>query len=135
VQKYVSPKTNRLVDFSQNGEIFISNSEGLLYLLTNNDGALRLITLTKLNEVDGTLQGLILTKAKLAFYHPAVSAIFLQKVPSDLPVDELIKQVGPVHAGTADYELADTLLREIEQNVGVFALPPVLTVVASSAAG
>ena len=119
LQLHQAPNAKRVIDLK--GEMFISNSIGLVHLLTKHEGALRLVTLTKLNE--NAMQGVVLTQAKHpVFYQPAVSPIFLQKLPSGSTMDEVAKQVDYVKLGAPDYEFAENMLREIETNVGIFAL-------------
>ena len=78
-QKYTS-SNGRIIDFSQRGDIYISNEIGLLHLITSDRGAVRLITLSKLRRDDNTLEGVVLTQLRNAnHYSPAVSPIYLQK--------------------------------------------------------
>jgi hypothetical protein len=119
-QRYRSSEGNRTQDYSQEGEVFISNTIGLLHLLTKEEGALRLITLTKLRLDDMSLQGIVLTQAQGPFYYqPSASPIFFRKLNGD---DEAKKKVGPLRPADEDYDDIHLALAEIEKNIGIFAL-------------
>jgi transcriptional regulator with XRE-family HTH domain len=120
-QRYRSSEMQRTQDYSQQGEIFISNTIGLLHLLTREEGALRLITLTKLRLDDQALQGIVLTQAQGPFYYqPSVSPIFLRKLADADHQGE--QPIGPIRPGDADYDEIDRALADIEKNIGIFAL-------------
>jgi len=123
IQSYNSPELGRKVDYSQEGDVFISNSIGLIHLLTRNEGALRLITLTKMREADQVVRGIVLTQAEADFYYqPSVSPIFFKKIETLANAEELAQRVGPIRPTEPDYLPADQMLIEIEQRIGKFAL-------------
>ena len=125
VQKYQSPELMTVIDYSQEGEVFISHAIGLVHLLTRYRGALRLITLTKIRLDDMTLRGSILTQAQGEFYYqPSVSPVIFQKANPSLTVDVVADQVGPIRPGDADYERMNRALAEVERKVAIFAVTP-----------
>jgi hypothetical protein len=70
---------------NHNGNIYISAHTGLLHLMATFQGAVRLITLTKLQN--RTMQGVVLMQSeRKLFYQPSVSALLLEKI--DCPSDE-----------------------------------------------
>jgi transcriptional regulator with XRE-family HTH domain len=124
-QHYDSPNLKQTIDFSQDGEVFISNMTGLIHLLTKADGALRLVTLTKLRPADRVIRGVVLTQAQGEFYYqPSVSPIFLQAVDKQASLDELAQRAGPIQPGDPDYQRINAALTEIGRRVAIFALTP-----------
>jgi transcriptional regulator with XRE-family HTH domain len=124
-QHYDSPNLKQTIDFSQEGEVFISNMTGLIHLLTKAEGALRLVTLTKLRAADRVIRGVVLTQAQGEFYYqPSVSPIFFQAADKQASLDELAQRAGPIQPGDPDYARIDAALTDIERRVGIFALTP-----------
>jgi transcriptional regulator with XRE-family HTH domain len=124
-QHYDSPNLKQTIDFSQEGEVFISNMTGLIHLLTKAEGALRLVTLTKLRAADRVIRGVVLTQAQGEFYYqPSVSPIFFQAADKQASLDELAQRAGPIQPGDPDYARIDAALTDIERRVAIFALTP-----------
>jgi len=74
----------RKMDFSQSGTVHISAQIGLVHLLTARFGALRLITLTRLQLADPVMYGAILTQVPEAgSYLPAKSTIHFRKLDEE----------------------------------------------------
>lgn len=63
-QSYQSARLQRRVKYDQEGDVFISNTIGLVHLLTVERGALRLVTLTRLHHDENIMRGLVLTQAE-----------------------------------------------------------------------
>src|SRR5262249_19835281 len=125
MQRYGSPDLKCMIDFSQDGEVFISNTTGLIHLLTKAEGSLRLVTLTKLRASDRVIRGVVLTQAQGDFYYqPSVSPIYFQAAKPHVPLEELAQRIGPIQPGDPDYGYANATLNEIERKVGIFALTP-----------
>jgi transcriptional regulator with XRE-family HTH domain len=120
--RYYSPRLKRLVNYDQEGDVFVSNSIGLVHLLTKYEGALRLITLTKLHHDEMTMSGIVVTQTERPnHFEPAASAIYLRKVKSGSP-DELIKQVGPMEPGDPDFKAVESILEHVEKAVACMAV-------------
>lgn len=105
---------------SHGGDIYISAHTGLIHLVTIYQGAVRLVTLTKMRGQ--TLRGVVLTQSeRTLFYQPSVSALLLKKI--DRPVDSrsFEDRIGPLRSDDPDYERLHTELREIEGEVIFFA--------------
>jgi transcriptional regulator with XRE-family HTH domain len=120
-QRYRATFVRDIQDYSQCGEIFISGRIGLLHLVTMAEGAVRLVTLSKLG-LDGTMKGIVLTQAPGPFYwHPSVSPILFRKADPALSAEELHKAIGPIPPDSAEYQDLNQSLIDIEQNVGKFA--------------
>ena len=86
-------------DYSQSGYVHISPDIGLLHLVTQYVGAVRLITLSKPRLSSGILYGTLLTQADHAVgFQPAVSPVVF--VPEDTltPGKNLPEHVGPIAA-------------------------------------
>jgi hypothetical protein len=130
-QKYHSTRLQRDVDHSQSGEIYISNVTSLLHLLTKFEGALRLVTLARLDPEKRTMGGIVLTQAKEPFYYkPSVSPICLRKIdqPNEPLADGIRGAPKTMTPNDPDYAEASQLLIEVEQTVAGFALrglPPI----------
>lgn len=123
-QAYTSQNLKKTVNFSQKGEIFISNNVGLLHLMTRHEGAVRLITLTKMRFDDLTMHGVVLTQSQRSFYYqPSISPIFFQKAAEE-PPENLAAMVGPIVPGHEEYDSLNETLAEVERNIGIFALNP-----------
>lgn len=91
-------------DYSQPGTLHVSAQIGVIHLLTSEQGALRLITLTRM-QIDRVMYGAILTQVSEAgFYRPAKSTIFMRKFDrdGDSEVNELR---GPIRPGHKQYDL------------------------------
>jgi transcriptional regulator with XRE-family HTH domain len=114
----------RTVSSSHAGGIHISPHTGLLHLLTTFQGALRLVTLTKFRMGDDKLRGVILTQRdRDVFFQPAVSAIYLEKLPARRKSSELERLVGPLGPADQAFAAASRELADIEQNTVLFAGP------------
>lgn len=122
--RYKSPELGEMVNYNQSGDVFYSNTIGLLHLLTRFEGAVRLITLSKLELHDPTMNGIVLTQAtKPMHFRPAVSPIRFQKIVSAGGGEtELAKLVGPIKSDDSGYEALDASLKNIEQSYGIFAI-------------
>src|SRR4051794_12444072 len=69
------------VNNSQTGHVYISQTTGLIHFLTTVEGAVRLITLTKMMGGDEIMRGVVLTQIdRDAHYVPSVSPIVLTKL-------------------------------------------------------
>lgn len=120
--QYHSLRLNRIVKYDQEGDVFVSNSIGLVHLLTKVGGALRLVTLTKLHHDEMTMSGIILTQAERPnHFEPAASAIYLRKEKGGMP-DDLAKQVGPIECSDAVFQTANSILDQVEKTIACFAL-------------
>ena len=120
--RYYSPRLKRLVNYDQEGDVFVSNSIGLVHLLTKFEGALRLITLTKLHHDEMTMCGIVLTQAERPnHFEPAASPIFLEKAKAGTAVD-LVKQVGILEPRDPDFQAANAILDQVEKDVTCIAL-------------
>ena len=115
-QKYTDKKTGKLLDFSQDGEVFASEDTGLIHLLTVANGRLRLITLTRL---PGTaLRVAVLTQSHMSFYQqPAVSPVLLLKMSDRPDATQVSQLIGDVAPGDADYDEISRQLVEVEREV------------------
>jgi transcriptional regulator with XRE-family HTH domain len=113
----------RIVDFTQRGDIYINNEIGLLHLVTSEEGAIRLITLSKLRRDDHTLEGVVLTQLRnMHHYSPAVSPIYLQKAESVINRSEVASLAGPIAPTHELYPTVAAYIDEVEREVAYF--PP-----------
>ncbi|HLH90000.1 MAG TPA: helix-turn-helix domain-containing protein [Xanthobacteraceae bacterium] len=120
-QKFASPQGD--VDFSQDGEIYVSNAIGLLHFVTRHEGAIRLVTLTRLRNAR-TMRGVVLTQAALDdFYQPATSAILFVK-QSAATLESMVSAVGPIPTTAADYADINSRLTDIERKMFAIAIHP-----------
>ena len=102
------------------GDIYIGSDTNLIHLMTVFQGAVRLVTLTKMR--DQALRGVVLTQGERpAFYQPSVSALLLNKVADQLDVRPFYGRIGTLPPGDPEYELIDARLRKIEAEVIFFA--------------
>jgi transcriptional regulator with XRE-family HTH domain len=114
-QRYLDHKTGKIVDYSQDGEVYANNDAGVMHLLTCADGRLRLVTVTKLQPPDPIMRGSVLTQSRQAIYQqPAVSPVYLERIDpaggGDLVCGELTKS-DPAFAQ------ASSNLIDVERNV------------------
>jgi transcriptional regulator with XRE-family HTH domain len=115
-QRYEDSR-GKLVDFSQEGDIYTDNESGLLHLLTVAEGVLRLITVTRLQLPELTLKGCALTQSRAGIYRPAVSPVFFKKVQDNLPLQEVGTSTGEIAPGDPGHAELAAELREIEHEV------------------
>lgn len=102
---------DRPIDHSQQGRVHISPVTDLVHLVTAEQGAVRLITLTKMKLREEMLRGVVLTQSeRTMFFRPSVSALFLRKLRGAEAVLET--RIGPI--GPEDPEHAE-VAREIER--------------------
>ena len=120
---YYSKRLGKQVNYDQSGQIFISNSIGLVHLVTQTAGAIRLITLTRLHHDDHIMSGAVLTQMEKAgnFFQPSCSPIYLRKIESN-DLAELKRNVGPVEPRDPDYSGANDHLLRIQREVVNFSL-------------
>ena len=113
----------RQIDNSQGGHVYISQTTGLMHLLTTVEGAVRLITLTKMIGGDELMRGAVLTQIdRDAHYLPSFSPIVLTKLRNYEPETHRA-MTGPIDERADEYEsicaeLDDTERRAIEIAVG-----------------
>jgi DNA-binding XRE family transcriptional regulator len=120
MQNYHSARLGRQMNHDQKGDVFISNSIGLVHLLTAQAGAIRLITLTKLHHDELTMSGVVLTQAERpGYFQPSVSAVHFRKVASNDKAG-VIQKVGPIDATDEEFGPIDACLRRVESDVANF---------------
>jgi len=121
-QCYISAN-NKKIDHSQVGRIYISPLTDLLHFLTIDQGAVRLVTLTKMRGNDDTMRGSLLTQSeRTMFFQPAVSAIYLQKL-HEHDLDVYLKSVGPIGPGDDAHTEVMEQIEAIERDVMFTATP------------
>lgn len=127
-QRYDSKELDTLVDHSQSGEIFISNTIGLLHFVTKAKGAIRLITVSKhrLNDPkDLTMQGIVLTQAKRPMHYlPSAAAIIFERISPEVSIEEINKGCCVLRPKDFQYEKYHRALTDVELHVVSFALTP-----------
>lgn len=111
-------RNNRSVSSSHGGGIYISPHTGLLQLLTTFQGALRLVTLTKMRLGETCLRGLILTQSdRDMFFEPATSAILLDRLDRKASLAELEQMVGPIGPDDPAFANVEAELAGIERSM------------------
>jgi transcriptional regulator with XRE-family HTH domain len=127
-QGYESSELNSHVDHSQSGDIYISNTVGLLHLTTIVKGAIRLITVSKFrlnDQSDFTMHGIVLTQAqKPLHYQPSAAAIIFEKTETINTAELAAKNVTVLRPNDNDYDRITAALAEVENNIAKFALAP-----------
>jgi hypothetical protein len=113
---------SKRIDNSQKGHVYISQTTGLIHLLTSFEGAVRLITLTKMIGGDEVMRGAVLTQIdRDAHYIPSISAIVLTKVRNYQP-EKYRALAGPVDRSVDEYEFICHELEHTERKVIEIAL-------------
>jgi transcriptional regulator with XRE-family HTH domain len=122
-QRYIDRRTKKLHDYTQSGEVFISNQMGSVHLVTIARGAVRLLTLTKLIPPDDdTMEGVVVTQSKTgAFMRPSVSPVFFTKLKSPASIDQLMGTIGPLYPHDDGYAEFVARLNEVENKTVLFA--------------
>jgi hypothetical protein len=124
-QTYHSPFLARRVSYDQKGDVYISNTIGLVHLLTVQLGAVRLITLTQLHHDENFMRGVVLTQAEWPdHFQPSISPIYFRKVLHEQDLDRLVEKVGPIEPGDSDYTDVSRILVQTEVSVAKFAKSP-----------
>lgn len=109
-------------DPSHGGNVYVSAHTGLIHLVTVFQGAVRLVTLTKMKNQ--TLRGVVLTQSERSyFFQPSVSALLLKKSDGGRDQRLLESKIGTLSANDGDFESINAELREIEAEVIFFAQP------------
>jgi transcriptional regulator with XRE-family HTH domain len=122
-QKYHSSHLDQIVDHSQSGDVYFSNTIGLVHLLTNVDGALRLITVARLDPDCMSMGGAVLTQAREPiYYRPSVSPIRFFKIADSLDCQP--RAILPNHA---EYDDLNKKLVETERMLTSFSFTKVDT--------
>jgi hypothetical protein len=125
-QTYHSSHLARRVHYDQRGDVFISNTIGLVHLLTVQEGAVRLITLTRLHHDENYMRGVVLTQSEWPdHFQPSVSPIFFRKILVAQDIERLVEQVGPIDPRDPTYPEINRILIHTEDAVAKFARAPV----------
>ena len=124
-QTYETSNPKRRVNNDQSGDVFISNTVGLVHLLTSRLGALRLISLTRLHHDQRSMQGVVLTQARLPDHHQmAVSPIYFERIANANSHEQYLKSVGPIREeggeGEELYSRIPEIFDQIETQVVKF---------------
>jgi transcriptional regulator with XRE-family HTH domain len=121
--RYIDQQTKRVHDYTQSGEVFISNQMGLVHLMTVVKGAVRLLTLTKLIPPDtDTMEGVVVTQSKTgAYIRPSISPVFFTKLKSPASIEQLMGTVGPLYPHDDGYAEFVARLNEVESRTVLFA--------------
>jgi transcriptional regulator with XRE-family HTH domain len=108
----------KLIDRSQGGEVYANNEASVLHLLTVNDGLLRLITLTKMQEFDTVMRGSVLTQSRRTFsQQPAISPVILEKLGDEVSDEGATRLVGEITPTEPDYAGIVAALDKTEREV------------------
>lgn len=113
-QSYVA-NSGQDIDYSQAGDVYISQHTDLIHLVTTHAGAVRMLTLRKLR---GTImRGTVMTQVdRDTFFQPCISAIYLEKIQKfDAAVHGV--RIGPVSPNDADYAAVQREIENVEKNV------------------
>src|SRR5215204_6276244 len=95
----------------------ISQTTGLMHFVTCFEGAVRLITLTKMIGGDEVMRGAVLTQIdRDAHYLPAFSPIVLTKLRNYDP-EKHRAMVGPIDESAEEYEFICDELAQAERRV------------------
>src|SRR4051812_35928751 len=110
------------INNSQSGHIHISQTTGLMHLLTTVEGAVRLITLTKMIGGDEVMRGAVLTQIdRDAHYVPSLSPMVLTKLRDYAPTKHGA-MVGPIDQTAEEYNFICSELDQAERHVLQIAL-------------
>jgi len=111
-------KTGRkLIDNSQSGHVYISQTTGLMHFVTCFEGAVRLITLTKMIGGEEVMRGAVLTQIdRDAHYLPSFSPIVLTKLRNYEP-EKHRAMAGPVDDNAEEYSFISAELEHTERRV------------------
>lgn len=105
----------RELDYSQSGTVHQSPHIGVLHLLTSYEGALRLITLTRLQVMEPIMYGAILTQVPEAGnFVPSRATVHFRKL-DELSVDAVEAKVGVITPEHADFGALEADLEEARQ--------------------
>ncbi len=99
------------------GTVYFALDTALVHFLTTDRGALRIITLTRINMQDRLMRGVIMSQVdKVSFYQPTASPIFLKLLGEHLDEENML-QTGYIAKDTMEYSTASDELQEIEKNI------------------
>jgi transcriptional regulator with XRE-family HTH domain len=122
-QRYIDRLTKKLQDYTQSGQVFISNQMNLVHLVTIEKGAVRLLTMTKLIPPDAdTMEGVVVTQSKNgAYMRPSVSPIFFTKLAAPATIEQMMGTVGPLYPHDDGYGELVAKLSEVENKTVLFS--------------
>jgi DNA-binding Xre family transcriptional regulator len=104
-------------DNSQSGHVYISQTTGLMHFVTSVEGAVRLITLTKMIGGEEIMRGAVLTQIdRDAHYLPAFSPIVLTKLRSYEPEKHRV-MTRPIDEHDEEYDFICAELHKTEARV------------------
>jgi hypothetical protein len=90
---------------------------GLMHFLTTVEGAVRLVTLTKMIGGEELMRGAVLTQIdRDSHYVPSISPIVLMKLSNYLP-ERHRAMAGPIEERADEYEFASAELERTETSV------------------
>ncbi|NBB80956.1 MAG: hypothetical protein GVY36_16175 [Verrucomicrobia bacterium] len=99
-------------DYSQSGTVHVSGKIGLVHLLTSVEGALRLITLTRLQVMEPVMYGAILTQVPEAgTFVPTKASVHFRKLRDDGSSPER-QQTGVI---TPQHSRYQSLLSDLDE--------------------
>jgi hypothetical protein len=105
------------IDNSQSGHVYISQTTGLMHFLTTTEGAIRLVTLTKMIGGEEVMRGAVLTQIdRDAHYLPSFSPIVLAKVKNYEP-EKHRPMAGPMEEVAAEFSFISAELEHTERKV------------------
>ncbi|WP_336489687.1 helix-turn-helix domain-containing protein [Methylobacterium nigriterrae] len=120
--RYASAR--KLVNNSQGGCVHISPLTDLIHLVTSWQGAVRLITLTKMRGGEPVMRGAVLTQSEhRMFYQPSISPMVLIKI-EDYEPEQHRAMVGQIDASAEEYEMVCEELEQTEREVVQLATAP-----------
>lgn len=99
-------------DYSQSGTVHISEKIGLIHLLTSVEGALRLITMTRLQVMEPVMYGAILTQIPEAgTFIPTKASVHFRKM------GDQISSLRDIDVGviTPQHDLYNSLLSDLDE--------------------
>jgi len=86
----------RKLDFSQSGTLHMSSQIGTIHFLTSTNGALRMMTLTRLQVPDLVMYGAILSQIpEGGHYMPLKTTVFLKKITESY-TENVLDFLGPI---------------------------------------
>lgn len=115
---------NHDVDHSQSGIVYISSFTDTIHFLTVNQGAVRVVTLTKMKRNgQEKMRGIVLTQCEReTYFQPATSAFYMKKITEN-PEDAEKYKAGPILRNDDEYAEISKEIASIEQDVVFMARP------------
>lgn len=89
---------------AHSGSVYMSPYTGLIHFLTVDEGSVRVVTVTKMRDLEGIMRGVMLTQSETpVFFYPTVTPVVLIKQREFEPTNDIGSLVTVINEFDEDY--------------------------------